>query len=129
MNEPTGLAFTNHCGEAIHVHKDDSPEKIWEAFMQYVDYVNKKYGIPLERCISSPDDPRPTEAVMSDSQDRSEHIERIAKIINPIAFNGTFIVNHPEYDEEKIKSDCREEQAKARHKAKEILKYLARNRG
>ena len=65
---------------------------------------------------------------MSDSQDRSEQVERIAKIIDPIAFNSSWAVRHQEYDEEKIKNGCKDRQANALHKAEEILKYLARNR-
>ena len=42
----------------VILDKDDSLEKIWEAFSQYVEYVNQMHGIPLERFISSPDDPR-----------------------------------------------------------------------
>lgn len=127
MTERTGLAFTNIHGEAVWVYKEDPPEKIWSTFMQYVEYVNKEYGIPLERLISSPDDPRPTEAVMSDSQNRSEHLERIAKIINPVAFGSSWAVGHLEHDEETIKNKNREWQDDALHKAEEILKYLDRN--
>ena len=64
---------------------------------------------------------------MSDSQDRSEHVERIAKIINPVAFGSRWAVGRLAHDEETIKSKCREWQDDALHKAEEILKYLDRN--
>ena len=65
---------------------------------------------------------------MSENQGRLEHVERIAKIIDPIAFNSSWAARDSQYDEETIKNDCLNRRADAMRKAEEILKYLARNK-
>lgn len=55
-----GIAFTNRRGQAVHVHlDDDSKERIWRAFMQYVDL--KEPGLPDIPPADITEDPPPVD--------------------------------------------------------------------